>query len=177
MTLAITPNEDDIYAAVKAYILGILPLDNAHVVKGVQNRAAMPTGPFAEMYIATAKRIHTNQDTWDPNDSSPTGITRESAWQLEMQVSLYGPASSDWGRIFAALWRDDYACQALAPTCAPLHSDTPARAPLVTGEEQYLDKWLVRAQLQYSPVITTVDQFASVVTVDIVNVDVKYPAT
>lgn len=175
MSFAISPNLDAVYASVKAFIMAVLPLDNAHVIKGTINRVAMPTGPFAEMWVATQKRLSTNVDTWDASDPAPDGISRSQSIQLEMQVSLYGPASGDWAPTFTTLFRDPYGCDALAPACQPLHADEPMRAPLVTGEEQYLDKWIVRGQIQYTPVVTTVDQFANVVTIDVVSVDATYP--
>jgi hypothetical protein len=175
MTFTVSPTLDDVYTAVKAFLMAVLPLDNEHVAKNVQNRTAMPSGPFAMMYIATAARLRTNQDTYDPSDPDPAGITREQGVELEMQLDLYGPASGDWAAIVSTLWRDDYGCVALAPNCQPLHADEPVRGPLVTGEEQYLDKWILRAHLQYNPTVSTIDQFASIVSIDVINVDEKYP--
>lgn len=175
MSFAVSPTQDDVYAAVKAFILAALPLADDHVIKGNQNRVAMPSGPFAVMNIVAMKRLRTNLDTYDPNDTDPSGITREQGLQAEMQVDLYGPASGDWAAIFSTLWRDDYGVTALAPNCAPLHADTPARAPLVTGEDQYLDRWICRAALQYNPVVVTTDQFAEIVSITVINVDEAYP--
>lgn len=175
MTFVITPTADQVYAAIKTFILSFLPLDPTNVVKGTQNRTSMPTGPFAEMWIATNKRLSTNVDTWDASDPDPAGISRQQSIQLEMQVSLYGPLSEDWAAMFSTLFRDDYGCQILGDVCSPLHANEPMRAPLVTGEEQYLDKWICRAQIEYTPVITTVDEFASVVAIDVISVDVTYP--
>lgn len=175
MTLTVSPTQDDVYTAVKAMILAVLPFDNAHVIKGVQNRNAMPEGPFVEMYIALGVRLRTNLDSYDPNDPDPEGITREQGMRLELQLSIYGPTSGDQAALFTTLWRDDYACIALDPTCQPLHADDPTRAPLVTGEEQYLDKWLVRAQLQYNPTVSTLDQFADIVAIGVISVTERYP--
>ncbi len=174
MTLTVSPKLDDVYAAVRAFILGIIPLDADHVVKGNQNRNATPIGPFAILNIVTQKRIRTNVDTWDTTIPDPAGIVREQGVWLEMQVDLYGPDSGDWAAIFTTMFRDDYGCLALAPNCQPLHADDPTRAPLVTGEQQYLDRWIVRAQIQYNPVVSTIDQFADTVTIDVIDAITHY---
>lgn len=176
MSLGITPTLDDVYAKMVAFILGFLPapIDAAHVLKGNQNRVATPTGPFVILNIISQKRIHTNVDTWDTTIPDPAGVVREQAIKLEMQVDLYGPASGDWAAMFSTLFRDDYACQALAPTCQPLHADDPMRAPLVMGEQQYIDRWIVRAYLEYNPTVSTTDQFADTVTIDVIDAITHY---
>ena len=172
--MTVSPVLDDVYTAVRAFILGILPLDGMHVVKGTQNRVAMPVGPFVELYIATARRLATTVDTWDPTDPDPTDITRQQSVELEMQVSIYGPLSGDMAAIFTTLWRDDYGCTALGASCQPLHCDEPMRSPLDNGEDQYEDKWTCRARLQYNPVIATAAQFADVVNIGVINATVEY---
>jgi hypothetical protein len=47
--------------------------------------------------------------------------------------------------------------------------------PLVTGEEQYLERWTVRAVLQYNPVTTVLQDYAGSATVNVINVDERYP--
>lgn len=174
MTLAISPTLDDVYAAMVTFIMGIIPLDANHVLKGNQNRVAMPTGPFAIMNVISQKRIRTNQDSWDTTIPDPSGIVREQGIKLEMQIDLYGPSSGDWAAIFSTMFRDPYGCDALAPNCQPLYADEPRRAPLVTGEDQYLDRWIVSAQLEYVPVVTTVDQFADAVEIVVIDAITHY---
>lgn len=176
MPLAISPTLDDVYAKMIAFILGFLPspIDAAHVLKGNQNRVATPTGPFVILNIIRQKRIHTNVDTWDTTIPNPSGIVREQAIWLEMQVDLYGPSSGDWAAMFSTLFRDDYACRALAPTCQPLHADDPMRAPLVLAEQQYVDRWIVRAQIQYNPAVSSVDQFADTIQINVIDAVTHY---
>jgi hypothetical protein len=169
MSLTVSPTLDDVYAALVAFILGIIPLDAAHVIKGNQNRIPTPTGPYAILNIISQKRLRTNVDTWDSSIPDPAGIVREQGIKLEMQIDLYGPTSGDWAATFSTMFRDDYGAQALAPNCQPLHADEPTRAPLITAESQYLDRWIVRAQIQYNPVVSTIDQFADTVEIDVID--------
>jgi len=174
MSFTVTPTIDQVYAAVVTFILGIIPLDSEHVIKGNQNRISTPTGPYAILNIISQKRIHTNQDTWDTTIPDPSGIVREQGIKLEMQVDLYGPLSGDWASIFSTMFRDDYAVQILAPNCAPLYADDPTRAPLITAEAQYLDRWIVRAQLQYSPTVQTTDEFSDSINISVIDATTHY---
>lgn len=171
MSLTVSPTQLDIYTAVQAFIMGILPLDLAHVIQLDDNRDAMPLGPFVGMRLVVDRRLRTNVNSWDANENQ----TYEMGMQAEMQLDVYGPLAGDWSVIVSTLWRDDYACLALAPNCQPLHADEGTRAPLVNGEEQYELRYIVRAQLQYNPVVSTVVQSATVAEITPINVDVTYP--
>lgn len=182
--MIVSPLESDIYTDVQALVMGLLPLDAAHVVAGTQNRVAMPVGPFCKLWIVGKHRLSTNLDVYDPNTQD---MSYQGAWQVEMQLDFLGPSMQapdgnnmsvgDYATIFATLWRDNYACLALAPTCQPLHADEPMRAPLIDGEAQYEDRWIVRAFLQYNPVVSSAVQSATVARVTVINVDEAYPAT
>lgn len=175
MSATVTPVQDDIYTAVKAFLLGILPLDNAHIVKGLGNRTATPDGPFVVMTAILNHRLRTNQDTWDETTEDPTLIEREQGVQITMQLDVYGPDSFDWASIVTTLWRDDYGCQALSPNCQPLYSDDPRQVQLVDGEQQYEQRWLISAYLQYNPIVSTAQDFAAELTATLIDVDVEYP--
>lgn len=184
MTFTVSPVDDDLYTAVKAFIVAALPVDPANVNQWQANRVSGPLGGtdasgtgYALMNIVTKTRLRTNVDLWEyAND--PTTITREQAMRVEMQVDLYGPAAGDWAAIFTTLWRDEYGCLALAPNCQPLHADDPLFGDFTDAEDQYENRWIVRAILQYNPVVSTPSQFADIVVVTpIINVDVEYPPT
>lgn len=175
MSFTVAPTQDAVYAAVKAFVMAALPLDSAHVIKGNQNRVAMPSAPFVVMNIATMTRLRTNVDLFDSTIPDPTSMTREQGVMAEMQLDVYGPGSGDMANILTTLWRDPYGCDALGDTCQPLYAEIATQAPLVTGEEQYLERYIVRARLQYNPVVSVTQDFASVVEVDVISVDQRYP--
>lgn len=177
MPATISPPLTDLYTAVKAFLVDILPVDPDFVIQGLGNRTAMPAGPCVVMTAILNGRLRTNQVTWDENDPAPTELTAEQGVQVTMQIDCYGSDSMDWAEIIATLWRDDYGCTALAPTCQPLFSDDPRQIPLIDSEMQYEARWLVSAQLQYNPVVSTPSQFADTLSVALVNVDEKFPPT
>ena len=176
MTDTVAPVLDTVYAAVQSFVIGVTGLAQANVLKGYQNRVASPVGPFCLMTATMNTRLATNFDTWDTVNPAPTTVTAMAAMQLAMQLDLYGPSAGDWAVMLTTLLRDQYGVDALAPDCSPLYSDDPRRAPLVTGEEQWQDRWIVTAQLEYLPVTTAPQDFANAAgPVNLVDVDVVYP--
>lgn len=92
-----------------------------------------------------------------------------------IQIDCYGPLSSDWAAIISATWRDDYAVNKMAPTCAPLYADDPKQLPIVDGEANFEQRWMLSAVLQYNPVVTVPQEFFDTATVEFINVTAEYP--
>jgi hypothetical protein len=142
------------------------------VIRGYPNRTPMPpTIPpagypvgFVVMTEITKKRLRTNIDNFAGTSSpapAPGPVTSEQGQQLDVQIDVYGPNSSEWSDILTTLLRDNIGCVALAPVCQPLYADDPMRAPLDNAEQQYEDRWIVTARLQYNAVTTTSQEYAT----------------
>lgn len=175
MTVAtVAPLLDLVYTDVKAFVQAQIGLDNDHVIKGYPNRTAMPVGPFVAITVISMTRLATNVDTWDQTNPAPTAQTSEQSVRVVMQLDCYGPASGDQAAILSTLLRDEIACDAFVNS-QPLHADDPIRVPLANGEDQYEDRWLITANLQYNPTVSTPQQFAATLTADLISVDEAYP--
>lgn len=175
MATTVTPVADDIYTVVKAFIMAQLALDNAHVVKGFNNRVAQPVGPFVLMSNSQKKRLGTNSITWDMVDDDPTSIDLTQPQQMTIQLDCYGPAAGEWSDILSTLLRSEIGCDALGPVCQPLYADDPVRIPLTNAESQYEDRWKVTLTLQYNVTVSTDQQFADTLAVTLIEVDAEYP--
>jgi hypothetical protein len=174
MTATVTILQSALYTTLGNFIMSMLGLDAAHVVQGYPNRVAMPVGPFVNMTIISMKRLRTNVDTI-PDGGFPTEVSAEQGTQVDMQLDCYGPASGDWATILTTLLRDNVGCVALAPTCQPLYADDPIRSPLVDAEQQYEDRWILNARIQYNPATVTIRQYADTLgPVGIIDVEVSY---
>lgn len=154
----------DVYTVLGSFIIAQLGLNAGQVVQGYPNRVAMPTGPFVLITGMLKKRLRTNvdnyQSTTDPAPA-PGPVTAEQGMQVDVVLDCYGPQSSDWSDILSTLLRDNVGCLALAPKCQPLYADDPMRAPLVDAEAQYEDRWIVTARIQYNPITTTAQTYAT----------------
>lgn len=180
MTLAVAPTLDTVFTKLRAFLLdatiGVVPVGTL-VIRGPMNRAAQPAADHVIVTPIFRKRLRTNVETdVDPYPLPDPGTMQiEQGTRLDVQVDFYGAQAGDWAAIFTTIWRSEYACDHLAPECAPLYAEDGRMLPLVTGEEQYLERWTVTAALQYNPVVTALQEFADSLTVDLINVDERYP--
>lgn len=175
MPLAVSITLQDVYTQLRVLVLSVVPAGVA-CVQGLGNRTPMPPAVpgFVVMTATHNKGLRTPVDTWDMVGLNPTVITIEQGMHVKIQMDCYGANSGDWAVMFVAALRNDYGCRLLAPL-APLYADDPIQAALVNGEEQYEERWIVGANLQYNPVITTPMQFANTAEATLINVDERYP--
>lgn len=173
MPTVVAPVLDDVYTALSALIASVVPT-GVEIVQGIDNRVPMPESAFVQMTAIAQYRLRTNEDTWETT-GDPTTIESEMGARLDVQIDCYGPDSLAWATMLQTLLRDEYACDALAPTCQPLYAEDPRMIPLTNGEDQYEQRWLVMAVLQYNPITSTPMQFADTLDLTLINVDEAYP--
>ncbi len=170
----VTPTVSQVITALGNFIVAQLGLGPGQAIRGYPNRVPMPpTVPpagcpagFVVMTEMTKKRLRTNIDNYmaaanGAPVTTPGPVTAEQGQQLDVQIDVYGPNSSEWSDILTTLLRDEVGCDALAPTCQPLYADDPIRGPLTNAELEYEDRWIITARLQYNPVTTTAIQYAT----------------
>lgn len=174
MPATVTPAQDDIYTAVRAFVVGLLG-SGVECVQGLGNRVPMPVGGFVALTAILSSRLSTNGHTYDPSGSG--AVITSSAQKYTVQMDCYGPLSSDWAAILCTMWRDEYATSSMPANLQPLYADDPLQIALVDGEEQYEQRWMISAVLQYNAAISTAMQFFDTATVGVIDVDVAYPPT
>lgn len=200
MTATTTISADDVFTVVRQFLLGII---NTEVVQGLQNRVPMPRGGFIAMTALNKSRLATNIDTYDNLAPTPGNKTVQLNTTLHLQLDCYGPDSFAWADLIAALWRDDYAVQAMANvlvgatadglitadsslisadatayrvTVTPLYCEDPRLIAIDNAEKQNEQRWMVEAVLQYNPVVVIAQQFAGTLgPVGVISVDATYP--
>lgn len=174
MPLVVSITLQDVYTRLRALVLDVVPL-NTQVVQGLGNRAAMPVGPFVCMTANLLNPHRTPVESWDNSIPDPNSISIEQGMLVRVQLDCYGPESGDWAVMLCAALRSEYAVRLLGPSVAPLFADNPLQAALVNGEEQYEERWIVGANLQYNPVVSTPQEFADTAAIEIINIDERYP--
>lgn len=187
--LVIAPVHQDVYLVLQPFLATITGLDPAVIIQGLPNRVSMPAASpgYITMQAFHTKRLRTNvsADSW-LGVADPTAIALEQGTELRIQLDFYGASSGDWAAAVETLWRSEFACVALAgadsdgeplvpPTCQPLHADEAHLGPLTDSEDQYEQRWIVEAILQYNPVVTAPLQFANTAEITVINVDEAYP--
>lgn len=100
--------------------------------------------------------------------------------EVVLQIDVHGPNSANNAQIISTLLRDDYGVewyQGNAPNQMVLFTSDPAQLPFYNGEDQTEFRWTLEAHLQANITTSVPQQYADVVDVDLINVDVVYPPT
>jgi hypothetical protein len=144
------------------------------VIRGPVNRAAQPAVDHIIFTPILRKRLRTNLH--EDNDVTQETTVEEGS-RLSIQFDFYGESAGDWSAAAETLWRDEYACDILFPEAVPLYTDTANMVPLVTGEDQFLERYTLTAALQWNVRVIVSQQSAIVADVGLINVDVRFPPT
>lgn len=161
-------HENDVMVPLGNFIQSLLP--DVPIVMGLINLVAAPVGPYIRMTPAGMRRLRTNQDSYDLVDTR----TVERSEEYAIQIDFYGPDSAEWASTIETMFRDFYACDMLAPTCQPLHAEGPIQSPLSNGEENYEQRWILTALIQYNPTVTLPQQYADTLDVTLISVDATF---
>ncbi len=172
MTYSVSISDTDVFTALRAFLLSAF---GGEVIRGIQNRVASPKVAFIAMSPSGLKRISTNIDTVDIEGETKT-VTMHT--QACIQLDFYGSGSANQAEIFTALWRDDTSCVYFSDNhypISPLDCSDPAQIPLVNGEQQYEQRWVIKAFLQYNAAVTLDQPLFTGVEVALIDVDTTYP--
>lgn len=146
MSYTLSLTEDQILTGLRAFLLDVVP-PGVEVVQGQDNRVAMPPGAnFIVMTPAQRVQLSTTATDYDPTAGTKE-VSRSTS--LHFQLDVYGPDGSDITQIITTLFRDAYGADFLAAYgLGPLYCDDGQQMPLVTGEDQWLQRWMMRGVLQ-----------------------------
>jgi hypothetical protein len=154
----------DAFTALRTFLLSILPA-GTEVVQGQANRVPMPQGGnfvvMTPMHLQQmAQTVHEVTPPTAPAPALGTDeISRSTA--LHIQLDVYGPTSAENATVITTLFRDSYGTEAFAETgLAPLYAEDPFQMPLVAGEQQWIQRWTIRAALHGSIAVTVPQGFA-----------------
>lgn len=154
-----TPLFDALFIRLRTFLLAIVPA-GTEVVRGNFNRVPQPAGNHIVITALFERRLRTNVTEYDDDGSAGGTRTIEQGTEFHIQFDYYGTTAAELAARVSTLWRDEYGVSALAPECAPLYIDDARCMPLVTSEEQYLNRFTSTAVAQYNPVTTIPQQFA-----------------
>lgn len=176
MSFVVDLIDQDIFKALRGLILQLVDA-GTEVVQAQDNLVAMPKMPFVAMNNVGQRRLMTNLDSW-ASTGAPSSMAIEQHIEYRIQVDFYGNEASVWATMLQALFRDSYGADffaTISPKIQPLYADDPVQIPLITGENQYLQRWRVLAVMQYNPTMNVTQDFADALTVGLVSVDAQFP--
>jgi hypothetical protein len=97
-----------------------------------------------------------------------------------IQLDVHGPQSANNAQIISTMFRDGYAVDFFAaanPEVSPLLADDPRQLPFVNDQKQVENRWVIEAQIEANITIVAPQDYANVVTAELVNVEAEYPAS
>jgi hypothetical protein len=156
---------DAVIEALIGFIAPFVPVGTP-IIRGQQNRVAPPitageADPLAFIKLQEIGMSDLETPTMTQSaDGSIQIASISTPTQIEVQIDFYGVSSGDYCKAIKAVWRSAYAPAQFPAGIAPLYCTDGHQAPLVTGEEQYEDRWVITGSLQYNPVITVPQQSA-----------------
>jgi hypothetical protein len=163
-------SDGDIRTALRAFLVSNCGVPAASCVRGFGNRAPMPKGSFVTMSLMldarTATNISDEQGDLDQNGAvAEFSETTIMPSQGSMQLDFYGEDAWAWANKAAMYLRDGIGCAFLDPYgVQPLYCNDPKNLTGVSGEAQYLPRWMLEAVLAFNQSDTrTVDYFTNVV--------------
>ncbi len=154
MAITVSILETNVFATLRGFLLTLV---SDPVIRTPVNRAAMPLGDFIAMSPSGMRRLSTNTDQF-PTISSETVL---QPMEIRIQLDCYGATACDMSQLIAAMFRDEIAVDYFLNSgfdIAPLYAGDPVQMPVVTGEEQYLERWTFEAVMQFNPVATVTSQ-------------------
>lgn len=120
------------------------------VIIGEVNLVSMPQGSFILMNDVAKRRVSQNHPSYSLDGNQQV----KTPTQYDIQLDFYGADAGEMSQTFLMLWNDGYAYDHLPTSIKPLYCDDPKQIPLITGEENYLERWVTTAHIQYNPTVT-----------------------
>jgi hypothetical protein len=172
MPSTVNVTEADLFAALRSFLLTVLG-DTFQVFKSQGNRDAMPKGSFVMMTPLFIDGLSTNVVTYD----AAHGARHDArTTQLRVQLDVYGPDASANSNIIATLFRSEYATEQMASgPLQPFYATEPKQNVMTNSEAQYEDRWTFELYMQFNPTVTSPQQFADALQINLVEVDTKFP--
>lgn len=134
------------------------------VVRAQQNRVPPPLPAFVELREILEMDLETPAYI---NSGIDLQYTITTPTRIDIQGDFYGVSSGDWVKAVKAVMRTPYAVSQFPAGIAPLYCSDAHQAPLVTGEEQYENRWVLTFTLQYNPDVFVPQQSATALAVDV----------
>ncbi len=138
----------------------------AQIVRGQNNRTAMPPDPFVLLTEILKADLETPTVTNNKVNAQESVLTPK---RIDIQVDFFGPSAGDQIAAFKTVYRTAYAVSQFPAGIAPLYCTDEHQGTLTNDQQQYESRWLLTASLQYNPTVYLPKQFATALKVSILE--------
>lgn len=157
---AVDRTVDDVIDALADFLQPFCP--NAQIVQAQTNRVAMPDDPCVVLTPLLGVALRTPTQYYD---STANTFTANQGDSIKVQMDFYGPASGEWAKAVVMMFRTQYATAHFPEGIKPLYCGDAIQSPLITGEQQYEQRWMVDATLQYNASVVVPQDFFDTATI------------
>ena len=134
------------------------------IIRTQENRVPMPLGQFVAINEVLTVDLATPVKINDPGGSSAE-ITLSK--RSDLQIDFYGPFSGDQARAFSAVFKTEHMALMLPDWVRPLYAGDAVNSPLISGEQQYVQRWILTISVQFNAVINVPIQSANTIGINI----------
>lgn len=172
----------DILGAIYDLLTQKLDVDGNAIIRGWQNRAALPdNSDYVVLTLLTARRHGTNVHSWDKTVESGIDETISMLNEYTVQVDFCGTDEQtvmEQATQLAIIARDALACDFLRPYgILPLYAEDVRSIPFTNEQRQWEVRYSVTLHLEaWADKTVNHDAFTDV-TIQIEDVDVHHPIT
>jgi len=169
MTVSITITEQDVFQAVRTFLLAILP-SGVEVVQAFDQSVPMPDGPFLAMSTSGFKPLSTSVGTYGTSDQSLSFL---QPYEWPVQIDAYGPLSGDYISALCGIFRTPFSVDQFSTygfDITPLWADDPVQMPIINGEKQWEKRFKTSLHFQVNQQITGLtQQSANALSINTIN--------
>jgi hypothetical protein len=159
MPATIDLTQAEVVKQVGKFLKTVLGAD-VEIVRAQENRTPMPRGGFIAVTPGAIRRLGTNTHTYTDPGTNPGTLAIRGTHELSLQLDFYGKAAQAQAVTVATVFRDEYAVSQFPDGIAPLHANDATQLPLITGEEEFLERWKLELKFGFTPTVTVPQDFA-----------------
>ncbi|MDU7377831.1 MAG: hypothetical protein E7L09_05590 [Enterobacteriaceae bacterium] len=181
MTASITPAMDEMFAALRSFLLDLLP-SLTECRQAQMNRTAMPKGDFAVMTPIHSQGLSTTRVRYQ-FDGTAGSETHSRVTEWRCQIDFYGNNAQENATTISTITRTDYSCEWFRrysndngyPLLVPVFCSDPKQTAMINGEDQWENRWTCEFFANIPAAVTVPQQFMTNASVLADSVGAKYP--
>jgi len=129
----------------------------AEIVRAQVNRVPQPGVPCV---VLTELLTNALQMAWETHDGAAQTTEINEPTRIDIQVDFYDAQASEYCKAFKSAFRSAWGFDQFPAYLKPLYSGDGIQSPMITGEQQWGNRWTITVSLQYNPSVTVPQQSA-----------------
>lgn len=147
---------DQVIDILADFITPFVPV-GAEIIRAQVNRVPQPGAPCV---VLTELLTTPLQMSWDEHDSTAQTTKINESKRIDIQVDFYDAQASEYCNAVKTAFRSSWGFDQFPSNLKPLYSADGIQSPMITGEQQWGNRWTLTVSLQYNPAVTVPQQSA-----------------